>query len=64
MQQALPLNRHQIIHLTVARSDADPRTVTKIIDGQHVKGRVAVRVRRVLAELGVPLPPEARPNGK
>ncbi len=53
MQQALQLDRHQIIHLAAARTEADTRTIGKILDGLPVKGRVALRIRRALVELGI-----------
>ena len=54
--QSMQLDRHQIIHLAAARTEADTRTIAKIIDGRPVKGRVANRIRRALIELGVNLP--------
>ncbi len=57
--QTMQLDRHQIIHLAAARVDADTRTIGKILDEKPVKGRVALRVRRALIELGV-TPPEAK----
>jgi hypothetical protein len=57
--QTMQLERHQIIHLAAARTEADTRTIAKVIDGKRVKGRVALRIRRALVELGIN-PPEAK----
>ncbi len=54
--QAMQLDRQQIIHLAAARTEADTRTIAKVIDGRPVKGRVALRIRRALIELGVDPP--------
>ncbi len=51
------IDRHVAIHLTAARTEADPRTNAKILDGRPVRGRVGDRIRRAMADLGV-TPPE------
>jgi hypothetical protein len=38
--------------MAAAKADVDPRTALKMIQGGRVRGRVAERIRKALAELG------------
>lgn len=41
-----------LAYAAAARAEADYRTALKVIEGRPVRGRVADRIRRALAELG------------
>ncbi len=54
--KAKELDRHTAIHLAAARTEADTRTIAKVLDGLPVRGRVGERIRKALVEIGVKPP--------
>lgn len=45
-------------------ADADPRTVTKLVSGQRVRGVVAERIEAALRQLGIEPPPAPAADGQ
>ncbi|GAB5548927.1 MAG: hypothetical protein SangKO_086870 [Sandaracinaceae bacterium] len=53
-----PLSTRTTRRLAV-EADCDPRTISQIMRGESVRGPVADRIRKVLADNGIDAPPVA-----
>jgi hypothetical protein len=52
----IQIERPDLLRLA-ADCDADPRTVQRVLRGEHVRGRAGERIRRVLEQRGLTPPP-------
>jgi hypothetical protein len=54
------MDTRRVILETAAETAADPRTVARVLRGEHVRGHVGDRIRRALADRGIePRAPQA-----